>query len=92
MADVINDLRSGSVQRLHGEEVDVSDLHWSNVLSASEAHGGRQDPLEGPGPRPDPQQTANGGTVTVRDTSACLSQIAVDCAYLLITISLVCPQ
>lgn len=56
---------SGSLQRLHGEKTNVSDLHRSNLLPATETHGGRQDSFEGPRPRPDPQQAADGGTITV---------------------------
>lgn len=69
-------LCAGSLQRLHGAEADVSDLHWSHLLPTSEAHGGRQDPLQGQRARPDPQQTAHGGAVPVRHTGVCLSGVS----------------
>lgn len=57
---------SGPVQRFHRQEVDITDLCGPHLLPAAEAHGRRQDPLQGARPGTDPEPPAHGGSITVR--------------------------
>lgn len=58
----------GAVQWLHWTQTQLSDLPGPHVLPASEAHGGRQDPLASPWSFADSQPTTHG-----RSLSVCLS-------------------
>lgn len=56
---------AGALQRLHRAQAECTGVPGAHLLPASEAHGGRQDPLSCARSCPDPQPTAHGGQITV---------------------------
>ena len=65
-------LFTGLVQRIHGAEAERASFPGSDVLPASKAHGGRQDPLPSQRSSPNSYTTTYGRTVTVSRSAAIL--------------------